>query len=136
MLIKRSLAVFAALFIWVTLLGMGKGPGTEVPLPEINFKATVRDDQDITTKVQNASWEGEIFFIGTRGKGTVTVFFEKIRKITATGTGAENKSDFQVTMKNGDVVAISLDNDQRFFGTTNYGTYRVLAKNIKEITFE
>ncbi|MBE7414015.1 MAG: hypothetical protein HS130_01795 [Deltaproteobacteria bacterium] len=136
MLIKRSLAVFAALFIWVTLSGMGKGPGTEVPLPEINFKATVRDDQDITTKVQNASWEGEIFFIGTRGKGTVTVFFEKIRKITATGTGADNKSDFQVTMKNGDVVAISLDNDQRFFGTTNYGTYRVLAKNIKEITFD
>jgi len=41
-----------------------------------------------------------------------------------------------MTMKNGDVVAISLENDQRFLGTTNYGTFRILAKNIKEISFE
>lgn len=118
------------------LTGMGKGPGPDVPVPEIDFKATVKDDQEITTKVSNSSWEGNIFFIGTRGKGTVTVSFEKIKKIAATGTGSNNKSDFQVTMKNGDVVAISLDNDQRFLGTTNYGTFRILAKNIKEISFE
>ena len=136
MLLKRSALLFTALFVWIMLTGMGKGPGPDVPVPEIDFKATVRDDQDITTKVSNTSWEGNIFFIGTRGKGTVTVSFEKIKKIASTGTGSNNKSDFQMTMKNGDVVAISLENDQTFLGTTNYGTFRILAKNIKEIMFE
>ena len=134
--IRRSFAVLSFVFLWFALAGMGKGPGPDVPIPEVSYNATVRDDQDITTKVVNASWEGNIFFIGTRGKGTVTVTFEKIKKIAATGSGTNNKSDFQVTMKSGDVVAISLENDQRFMGTTNYGTYRILAKNIKEITFD
>lgn len=133
---KRALAVLTFVFLWVSLVAMGKGPGPDVPVPEVNYTATVRDDQDITTKVANSSWEGNIFFIGTRGKGTVTVTFEKIKKIVATGSGTNNKSDFQVTMKSGDVVAISLDNDQRFMGSTNYGTYRILAKNIKEINFD
>lgn len=133
---KRYLSVLSFVFLWATLVGMGKPPGPDVPVPEVSHNATIRDDQDITTKVVNASWEGNIFFIGTRGKGTVTVAFEKIKKVVATGSGTNNKSDFQVTMKSGDVVAISLDNDQRFMGTTSYGTYRILAKNIKEITFD
>lgn len=115
---------------------MGKGPGQDIPVPEMSYTATVRDDQDITTKIVSASWEGNVFFVGTRGKGTVTVSFEKIKKVVATGSGTNNKSDFQVTMKSGDVVAISLDNDQRLMGTTSYGTYRILAKNIKEVTFD
>jgi len=133
---RRYLAVLSLVFLWAALVGMGKGPGPDVPVPEVSYNATVRDDQDITTKIVNASWEGNIFFIGSRGKGTVTVTFEKIKKVVATGSGTNNKSDFQVTMKSGDVVAISLENDQRFMGTTTYGTYRILAKNIKEITFD
>lgn len=135
-MIRRSVWVLTAVFFWVMLVGMGKQPGPEVPLPEVNFKATVRDDQDITTKVNNASWEGNIFFTGTRGKGTVTISFEKVKKVTATGSGNSNKSDFQITLKSGDVVAVTLDNEERLLGTTNFGTYRILAKNIKEITFD
>lgn len=133
---RKSVWAVTAVLFWVFLVGMGKAPGPEVPVPEINFKATVRDDQEITTRVENASWEGNIFFSGLRGKGTVTISFEKIKKVTATGTGANNRSDFQITLKSGDVVAVSLDKEDTFSGSTNFGTYRILAKNIKEITFE
>lgn len=133
---RRSLWVLSAFFFWVFLVGMGKAPSPEVPMPEIDFKSTVRDDQDVATKVSHSSWEGNIFITGTRGKGTVTISFEKIKKIAAVGTGSGNRSDFQVTLKNGDVVAVSLDNDAKFLGSTNFGTYRIVAKNIKEITFE
>ena len=133
---RNALWFLTAVFFWVTLVGMGKQPGPEVPVPEINFKASVRDDQDITTKVVNASWEGNIFFTGTRGKGTVTISFEKVKKVVATGSGNANKSDFQITLKSGDVVAVSLGNDERLLGTTDFGTYRILGKNIKEIVFE
>ncbi|MBI1911032.1 MAG: hypothetical protein HYS21_03430 [Deltaproteobacteria bacterium] len=136
MLIRRSMLIMSALFFWVMLVGMGKTPGPEVPTPEIDFKATVRDDQDITTRLSHASWEGNIFFTGTRGKGTVTISFEKIKKVTATGSGTNNKKDFQITLKNGDVVAVSFDSDERFLGMTNFGTYRIMATNIKEIVFE
>ena len=136
MMIRRSLWILTMVFCWVMLTGMGKAPGPEVPKPEIDFKATVRDDQDIATKVSHASWDGNLYFTGTRGKGTVTISFEKVKKLTATGSGSENKVDFQITLKNGDVVAVSFDNDAKFLGSTNFGTYRILAKNIKEISFE
>jgi len=51
-------------------------------------------------------------------------------------SGNGNRSDFQVTLKNGDVVAVSLESDERLLGVTSFGTYRIAAKNIKEIVFE
>lgn len=133
---RRSIGLSSIVLFWVLLVGMGQKPGPEVPLPEINFKATVRDNQEIATKVSHASWEGNIFFTGQRGMGVVTISFEKVRKLSATGSGAGTKSDFQITLKNGDMVAVSLDNDSRFLGTTNFGSYRISAKNIKEIVFD
>lgn len=133
---RRSLWVLTAVFVWAVLVAMAKPPGPEVPLPEIDFKATVRDDQEIATKLSHSSWEGNVFFTGTRGKGTVTISFEKIKKVIATGSGNGTKADFQITLKSGDVVAVSLENEDRFQGTTNFGTYRIAAKNIKEIVFE
>ena len=124
------------MLFWVLLVGMGQAPGPEVPIPEINFTATVIDDQDITTKLSNASWRGNIYFMGTRGKGTVTIAFEKVKKVAAVGTGNGDRVDFQITLKNGDVVAVSFDSSDTFLGSTNFGTYRVVAKNIKEITFK
>lgn len=133
---RSALWILPVVFAWALLVGMGKAPGPEVPMPEIDFRATIRDDQDIATKVTHSSWEGNIYFTGTRGKGTVTISFEKIRKVTSMGTGNGNKSDFQITLKNGEVVAVTFDNDAKFLGTTNFGTYRIVAKNIREINFE
>jgi hypothetical protein len=134
---RRSiLAILPAVFFWAVLVGMSQGPGPEVPTPEIDFKATVRDDQDIETKVRNASWEGNVFFSGTRGKGVVTISFAKVKKVMSVGSGGDNRKDFQVTLRSGDVVAVSFDVDDRFFGETNFGTYRIKAKNLKEIIFE
>lgn len=133
---KTFLRILPLLLLWVFAAGMGPQPGPEVPLPDIDFKATVRDDQDITTKVNHASWDGNVFFIGSRGKGSVTISFEKIKKVVSVGSGTANKKDFQITLKSGEVVAVSFDDEAKFTGTTNFGTYRVYAKNIKEIDFE
>lgn len=136
MLKKKSLWFLTAVFFWVFLAGMAKQPGPDVPVPDVDFKATVRDDQDISTKLTHASWDGNTFFTGTRGKGTVTIAFEKVKKITSTGAGTATKNDFQITLKSGDVVAVSFDHDSRFMGSTSFGSFRILVKNIREITFE
>ena len=133
---KRSvLWILPALIVTALLMGMAQGPGTNVPTPEIDFKVTVRDDQEIETKVNNASWDGRIFFSGTRGKGTVTISFENVRKVSSVGTFSGHKKDFQITLRNGDMLAVSFDDDSMFTGKTNFGTYRIMSKNIKDIIF-
>lgn len=134
---KRSvLWILPAIFILMFCAGMGKGPGTEVPLPETDVRATIKDDQDISTKVNHASFEGDIFFTGSRGKAVVTIAFENVKKAINTGKGEANKIDFQITLRNGEVVAVSISDNAKFSGVTSFGTYRIGALNIKEITFE
>lgn len=133
---RRPLWLLASVLVWACMVGMASPRSSTVPRPETNFKSTVKDDQDISTKIENSSWDGDIFFSGTRGKGTVTIPFEKVKKAVAVGTGKQGKRDFQITLRNGDTVAVSFDEGARFTGTTSFGTYTILSKNIKEITFE
>ncbi|GMR04133.1 MAG: hypothetical protein BMS9Abin23_0022 [Thermodesulfobacteriota bacterium] len=136
MMNKKTLWIVPALFFWILLTGMGAAPGPEVPIPDIDFRATVTDVQGISTKLANVTWEGKTYFTGSRGKGIVTIGFEKVKKISGTGSAEGNKKDFQVTLKNGGVVAISFDKDANFAGATSFGTFRIQAKNIKKIVFK
>jgi len=133
---RRSYWLLGIFFLLVMLTGMGRPPGPDVPSPALNFKATVVDNQDISTKLSKATWDGNTFFSGMRGRGTVTIMFAKVRKVSAVGSSDKNSLDFQITLKSGDIVAVTFDSDVRFMGETSFGTYRILAKNIKEIVFE
>lgn len=134
---KRSVVwTVPAIFIWMLCTGMGRSPGTEVPLPGTDIRATIKDDQEISTKVNHASFEGDTFFSGSRGKATVTIAFENAKKAVNAGKSADNKIDFQITLRSGEVVAISINDNAKFSGVTSFGTYRIGASNIKEITFE
>ncbi|MFZ3072668.1 MAG: hypothetical protein WA162_05450 [Thermodesulfobacteriota bacterium] len=133
---KKNLSVFMAVAAFALLTAMGGTPDSEVPVPKVDFRVTITDDQDVITKCANVSWEGETFFKAERGKGVVTVPFEKIKKIVKIGSAVNRKTDFQLLLKTGEVVAVTTDDDMRFFGVTSFGTYRIFAKNIKEISFE
>ena len=133
---KKILSVFLSVAAFALLTAMGGTPDSEVPVPKVDFRVTVTDDQDIATKCANASWEGETFFKAERGKGVVTVPFEKIKKIVRVGSSVNRKSDFQILLKTGEAVAVTTDDNMRFLGVTSFGTYRIFAKNIKEISFE
>ncbi|MBI3754024.1 MAG: hypothetical protein HY266_08300 [Deltaproteobacteria bacterium] len=133
---KKILPVFLFMAGWLVFAGMGKAPEGEIPKPAIDFTATVIDDQGISTKCSLVSWEGQLFFIGTRGKGTVSIPFEKVKKVAFVGESSGNKRDAQVTLRSGEIVAVSFDGESRFYGTTTFGTYKITAKNIKEIIFE
>lgn len=133
---KRLLIVLLLIAGWVVFAGMGKTPESEIPKPEIDFSATVIDDQGISTKCRFVSWEGQLFFVGFRGKGSVSIPFEKVKKVVFIGESGSGKKDTQITLRNGDVVAVTFDDESRFYGTTTFGTYKITTKNIKEIIFE
>lgn len=133
---KRMLIVSLLIAGWVVFAGMGKTPESEIPKPEIDFSATVIDDQGISTKCRLVSWEGQLFFVGFRGKGAVSIPFGKVKKAVFIGESGGGKKDTQITLRNGEVVAVTFDDESRFYGTTTFGTYKITAKNIKEIIFE
>ena len=132
---KRILPVFF-IVLWVIFSGMAGTPATDVPVPAVNFRATVIDDQDIATKCANVSWEGKTFFRAERGRGVITIPFEKVKKVTRVADAGGGGVDAQVVLKSGETVAVTFDGEARFFGQTTFGTYRISAKNIKEIFFE
>ena len=74
--------------------------------------------------------------MGTRGRGTVSIPFEKVKRVVFLGEARGGKKDAQVTLRNGEVVAITFDDENRFYGTTSFGNYRIQARNVKEILFE
>jgi len=133
---KKIAAVLLLMVGWVVFVGMGKSTESEIPKPAIDFATTVVDDQGISTKCSFSNWEGQLFFIGTRGKGSVSIAFEKVKKVVFIGESSGGKKDAQVTLRSGEVVAVTFDDDSRFYGTTTFGTYKISAKNIKEIIFE
>lgn len=133
---RNILTVLLIIMGWVIFAGMGRAPESEIPKPSIDFTATVVDDQGISTKCSFVTWEGQLFFIGARGKGSVSIPFEKVKKVVFIGETREGKKDAQVTMRSGEVVAVTFDDESRFYGTTSFGTYKILTKNIKEIIFE
>ncbi len=123
------------LLCWAGAVAMGAVPG-EFPTPEVDFRATVTDDQDVITKCTNVSWEGETSIRAKRGKGVVSIPFEKVRKIVRVTEARKGGVDFQVMLRGGEVVAVTVDSDARLFGVTSFGNYRIEAKNIKEVVFE
>ncbi len=133
---KKGLLSIFIMAGWIFLTGMGQPPQSEIPKPEMKFNATVIDDQGISTRLQEVSWEGKVYLMGTRGKGIVTIPFEKIRKVVFIGEAKSSKKDAQITLKNSEVVAVTFDDENRFYGMTSFGNYRILARNIKEIIFE
>lgn len=133
--LKSFVPAAALLICGALLLGMGGQAGDNFPVPDIDFHATVIDERNITTECTNVSWEGEVFFKATRGEATVTIPFEKVHSIKRLTKNGGGTIDFRVTLKDGGDVTVTFDEESRFFGSTDFGTYRITAKNIREAVF-
>ncbi|MFQ5328421.1 MAG: hypothetical protein ACE5D4_00335 [Thermodesulfobacteriota bacterium] len=133
---RRPLFAISFLCMWVLLTGMSQPPQGRIPTPEIDFAATFIDDQDISTKCREVSWEGKTFLTGMRGKGSVAIPFEKVKRVLFIGDVREGRRDAQVTLRDGEVVAVTFDSESRVYGMTSYGSYQITVKNLKEILFE
>lgn len=133
---KRATYILLAIFLFLGVTGMAQRPSHEVPVPDRNFVVSVTDDQGITTRCTLVTWDSALYLLGTRGKGIVTIPFEKVSKAVFAGERAKDRIDFQITLKNAEVVAVSLDAESLLQGTTDFGSYRIKARNIKEIRFE
>ena len=135
--IARNLAAVTALCVcWVLLSGMGADAGKDFPTPDMDFHATLTDERGITTACTGVSWEGKVFFKAKRGEATVTIPFKKVRSIERIAKNGEGTIDFRISLKDGKDVAVTFDEESRFFGKTDFGTYKITAKNIQRAVFD
>jgi len=133
---KKSSLPILFIALWFMLAAMGGMPSEETPKPEIDFHATVIDNQNISTECEEVTWEGEIFFVATRGKGIVTIPFEKVKRVLFIGSVSSGRKNARITLRNGAVVAVSFDAKARLYGLTDFGSYRITVENLKEIIFK
>ena len=132
---KKGLYVLA-LCSWLFLTGMGEltgEPENSVPTPDKNFNATFIDSQDIAVNCTQVSMDGEIFIWGKKGRGTVTISFEKIKTIEFMNT--DNSVTAEVELKEGKKEKIEVDNDKMFYGNLEFGTFQIEARDLKKIVF-
>ena len=133
---KKGLYLVAFLTGFLLITGMGGLGGTpsgKIPTPEKDFSATLIDKQDVVTKCKQISRDGDVFFLGKKGKGTFTVSFEKV-KIAEFQNG---KGVVIAVLKliDGQTIEIEMDKSQKFYGNVNFGTFQIEVSDLKKITF-
>ena len=135
---KRILTLIVVLATFLLLMGMGGmgGPAEvgKVPAPEKNFNVRVTDQKGVQTLLSQFSQEGRVFLVGKRGDATVTIPFEKITQIqfeTLEGRDIEAK----VSLRGPETADIKLEKQAKFYGKMDVGTFEILAKDLKSVSF-
>ncbi|HEY8369966.1 MAG TPA: hypothetical protein VIM86_11700, partial [Thermodesulfobacteriota bacterium] len=77
---------------------------------------------------------GEIFVVGKRGDTTLTVGFDKIRRVRF-GTPTERSVEATIETTGGDTVRLRVDRDLTCAGVTEFGTVQVAAGDLQAIVF-
>ncbi|KAF0123140.1 MAG: hypothetical protein FD151_442 [bacterium] len=133
---KKGLYLVAFLTGFLLITGMGGLGGTpsgKIPTPEKDFSATLIDKQDVVTKCKQISRDGDVFFLGKKGKGTVTIPFERVK--TAEFGNGKGVVIAVLKLIDGQTIEIEMDKSQRFYGNVNFGTFQIEVSDLKKITF-
>ena len=135
----RRMIPFGYLMILVPFLfGMGMfgepAARQEVPVTEERFDATVEDLEGVVVQATHVSYDGELYLPVYRGKGLVTIPFQKIRYFEL-GTKQKDRREVHVYFRDETSETFWMDEDILFLGRVPYGTYQIQAKDILRFGF-
>ncbi|HYB21854.1 MAG TPA: hypothetical protein VEH09_13040 [Thermodesulfobacteriota bacterium] len=137
---KRILAPIVVLATFLLLMGMGGvgGPAEvgKIPAPEKNFNVRVTDQKGVQTSLSQFSQEGKVFLVGKRGDATVSIPFEKITQIQFEASEGKDKDvEAKVSLRGLETGDIRMEKQAKFYGKADFGTFEILAKDLKSISF-
>ena len=119
------------------LMGMGGfGGGREEGQPARDFGATFTDVDGTRMAVTRVTSGGGASLEGDLGRGRLHVPFDNITRITF--QAAENDHErvrAQVTLREGEPVALTLRSSTTFYGRTPAGAYQIRARDLKSVEF-
>jgi len=125
------LVIFALLPLLTAMSALQNQSPEKIPVPEKKYVATFIDQTDMITDCRNVSIDGETFLEGKRGNGTNTIPFEIITEVSFMLEG--EKLNGAVTLRDGNVVQLLLNKNQRAYGHTKYGTYQIRLADLKKM---
>lgn len=137
----RSVRLLAAAVLGAASLGLGGGGGVKpgkVPIPARNFTAEVTDRQGVVTRTSRVSCGGEVFLAGKRGETTLTVGFDRIRRIRFSAPGEKTEKAVEAIVEmagSSEPLRLRVDRDFVCAGVTDFGTVQVEAGDLQAITF-
>ncbi|TFG90469.1 MAG: hypothetical protein E4H15_07530 [Syntrophobacterales bacterium] len=103
----------------------------KVPVTGKKFSATFIDQMDIITVCTEVSIEGKTFIEGRKGKGVYTVPFEEVESVVFLLKGEELRG--LIRLKNNSSDELILDNNNKAYGRTAHGTFRIGITDIKKM---
>lgn len=131
----RNLALMIPLALVLAAMG-GKGSGFErAPRVDKNFAVVVTDLSGNTIKGEKFSWEGRTHFAGRLGMASVNIPFERIQEIVF-GEKVEKKVRALAKLREGGESTIEIDADSRCFGEAPFGSFMLMADEIRSISFK
>lgn len=120
--------------VYATGFGGGDAP-TRIPVPARLFDASVEDQKGTVVEVSRASLGGEVYLHGKVGDADVAVPFEKIAEIRVEPSGEAAKRVAFATLRTGETVSVTVDDDLAFWGSATFGNYKIEILNVRKISF-
>jgi len=135
----------AALILTAALwsLGMGDsgggGGGGGAPIPDRNFTASLTDNEGNAVEAERFTWEGKVHFRAAYGNATITLPFEKLRRVTfkpEAETVGEELILATAELRTGETLDVAIDRTTKCYGETRFGSYEIFVKDVAEIAFQ
>ena len=114
--------------------GLGGHPEGVVPETEVDLQVRMIDRSGVITEMTQFSMNGKIILKAQRGRGTLTIPFQKMTHITF-GEVNNNEVSIEVGMKSGTVMHLTVWPRAQFFGSTSDGAFQIRASDVAEIHF-
>ena len=132
----RKIVFFGLLVVFyvfsVGMGGLGGSGAVRVPEPATNYAATVKDQSDMTTRLEKFSFDGQTFLSGKLGDAHVSINFDRIESI---GFILQDKTlTVEVELKDGKAISVVLDKGTACYGKLAYGDFKIDVEDIKSIT--
>lgn len=131
---RQSLAVLGLLLVLPVLLAMGfggsEGP-THIPQPDADYRVLLTDISNNQVELTLFSISGQNFVMGALGKGEAAVPFNKIKAVEFFQKGETLWAN--LTLKDGETVAMSVKPELKATGKTDFGNYRIPLAEVKAL---
>ena len=135
---RRSCLFLSIALSLPILMGMGilgeKSPRTKMPETAAQFTATITDTSGVSVTVEQLSYDGELYLPVYKGKGLITLPFDRIAAIEF-GKQEGGKRTATVTFANQKTETFLIEEKVLFVGKVPYGIYQIETKDMKRIEF-
>ncbi|KIH77087.1 hypothetical protein SAMN05660860_00410 [Geoalkalibacter ferrihydriticus] len=134
MKLLRILFLLPAALLLMGMGDLGGAPQGAVPETGEDIRAVIVDRQGVRTEVDRFSMGGKTYLEGARGSGRMMVEFHKLAGIEFK-EGLGDEVPVILNLRTGEKQELLVNKRAAFYGTTDFGTFMIRARDVRHIAF-